>query len=130
MIGAAIYSILSGNVGVSALIGTRIYPDIAPQNVAYPFAVYSVNGTLPTDTKDGVSPLDVIDLGVVVYAESYDATQTIAKAIRTALDAKPAGTYSGVSLQSIRFAGQQSLQMNIDKRVYMVEQMYNIRVNG
>jgi hypothetical protein len=130
MIGAAIYTILSGNVGVSALIGTRIYPDIAPQNAAYPFAIYTVNGTDPTDTKDGVSPMDLVDLGIVVYSETYDSAQTIARAIRTALDAKAAGTYGGVSLQSIRFAGQRAAQMELDKHVYIVDSSYNIRVNG
>lgn len=130
MIGSAIYSILSGTIGVTSLINSRIYPDIAPQNAAYPFAIYMVDGTAPTLVKDGASPLDVVELTVTSFATTYDQAQAIAAAIRSALDVKPAGIYSGVSLQSIRFAGQQSLQMDIDKRVYMVEQMYNIRVNG
>ena len=104
MIGAAIYGILSGATGVTSLISTRIYPDIAPQNAAYPFVIYSIEGTDPSDTKDGASSLDVVEFTVTVFSESYDNMTSIASAVRTALDAKAPGTYSGITLQSILFA--------------------------
>ena len=35
-----LFEALGGYAGVSALIGTRIYPDVAPQGVARPFVVW------------------------------------------------------------------------------------------
>ena len=130
MVGAAIYDILSNDAGVGALISTRIYPDIAPQNVAYPFAIYTIDQADPSDTKDGAAPIYLLSFVVQIYSESYDMTNAIANAIRSALGAKTAGTYGGLSLQSIRFAGQQSTSMNVDRHIYIIEQTYNARFNG
>lgn len=130
MIGAAIYGILSGATGVTSLISTRIYPDIAPQNAAFPFAIYQIDEADPVDTKDGAAPIYLLSFSIQVYSESYDSANAIANAIRTTLGAKTAGTYGGLSIQSIRFAGQRSAKMNIERHVYIVEQMYNARFNG
>ena len=130
MIGAAIYSILSNHAALTAITATRIYPDIAPQNVAFPFCVYAIDGATPSDTKDGASPLNFVRFTVMSYSNSYDQAQSMANAVRGALGAKTAGTFGGVSLQSIRFADQQSGQMEIGQHVYLVEQTFNARVNG
>jgi hypothetical protein len=126
MTGKAIYDILSDTAGVTALVSTRIYPDIATQGAVYPFVVYSVEGTLPTDTKDGPSGLDVVQVAVMIYANTYTAAQDIAGAVRTALD-RTAGTFASVVVQSIKFDGQSSASMNLDKQVYIVEQTYSVR---
>lgn len=130
MVGAAIYDILSNDAGVGALISTRIYPDIAPQNVAYPFVIYTIDQADPSDTKDGAAPIYLLSFSVQIYSESYDTTNAIANAIRSALGSKTAGTYGGLSIQSIRFAGQQSTSMNVDRHIYIIEQTYNARFNG
>jgi len=126
MTGKAIYDILSDAAGVTALVSTRIYPDIATQGAVYPFVVYSVENTLPSDTKDGVSGLDVVQLAVMIYANTYTSAQDIAGAVRTALD-RTSGTFAGVEVQSIKFDGQSSASMNLDKQVYIVEQTYSVR---
>lgn len=36
----AMYESLGGFAGISALVGARVYPDIAPQDVARPFVVW------------------------------------------------------------------------------------------
>lgn len=129
MVGAAIYDLLSNDAGVSALVSSRIYPDIAPQNVAYPFIVYTHDGLNPSLSKDGNSNMDRVEVSLVVYAESYDTSQAIATASRAVLD-WASGTYGGVSIQRARLANQQSMRMDIDKHIYIVEQVYEIRVNG
>ena len=129
MIGAAIYGILSTANGVTSICSTRIYPDVAPQNAAYPFAIYTIEGADPSDTKDGVSKLDAVTFTVMSLADSYDTANNLAAAIRTALDAKAPGTYSGIILQSIRFSDQRSGTVNVDKHIYIVEQRYNTRVS-
>lgn len=126
MTGKAIYYLLSNAAPVTALVSTRIYPDIATADAAYPFVVYSVENTLPSDTKDGVSGLDVVQIAVMIYANTYTAAQDIAGAVRTALD-RVSGTYSGIEVQSIKFDGQSSASMNLEKQVYIVEQTYSVR---
>lgn len=126
MTGKAIYSILSNAAPVTALVSTRIYPDIATVDAVYPFVVYSVENTLPTDTKDGPSGLDVVQVAVMIYANTYTSAQDIAGAVRTALD-RTAGTFGGVEVQSIKFDGQSSASMNLNKQVYIVEQTYSVR---
>ncbi len=38
--GKAIYSILTSNSAVNALVSGRVYPQIAAQGAAFPFVVY------------------------------------------------------------------------------------------
>lgn len=129
MIGAAIYGILSTANGVTSICSTRIYPDVAPQNAAYPFAIYTIEGNDPSDTKDGASKLDVVTFTVMSLADNYDTANSLASQVRSALDAKAAGTYSGIALQSIRFSDQRSGSVDVDKQIFIVEQEYNARVS-
>ena len=46
-IGKAIYNILSTNSDVSTLVGTRIFPNVAPHTTTFPFIIYDVNGVQP-----------------------------------------------------------------------------------
>ena len=76
-IGKAIYSILSINPNISGLVGTRIFPNVAPQTTTLPFIIYDVTGVQPNDTKDGAS--------------------------RVAMDRIPEGTYGSEQIQSSQF---------------------------
>ena len=102
LVGIAIYSILRDNAPVGALIGNRIYPNVATRRAEFPFAVYQVTGDEPTDTKDGVSPLDENAISVMCFSKTYEEASDIADAVRTALD-RVNGTYSGVVVQGIQF---------------------------
>lgn len=126
MTGKAIYALLYANADILAAVGTRIFPDMATQDAAYPFIVYTIDDTDPSDTKDGVSGLDTVTARVTTYATKYTDAVDIAEDARTALDRKT-GTYGTVPIQSIRFQSQASAAMNWDKHVYIIEQMYAIR---
>jgi hypothetical protein len=65
MTGKAIYALLTASTDVTDLVGTRIFPDMATQKAAYPFVVYSVEATEPSDTKDGVSGLDIVEVSIM-----------------------------------------------------------------
>jgi|LakMenEpi03Aug12_release.lakeMendotaPanAssembly.Ray.scaffolds.fasta_scaffold1438389_2 hypothetical protein len=128
MIGKAIYGKLSATTAVTAITSTRIYPDMATQDATYPFIVYSVADTAPTDIKDGVSPLDIVSVGLMIYADSYAVAIDLAEKVRTALD-RMSGTYDGVNVQSCKFNGQSSGSMHLDKHIFIVEQEYQFRQN-
>lgn len=100
--GKAIYSILAENSGVSTVVGTRIYPQIAEQGAAFPFIVYVLRDIEPSDTKSGASTLDEIRYDIIAAAETYAALASLTERIRLALD-RFSGTVSGIVVDSIQF---------------------------
>tara|TARA_R110000737_G_scaffold205578_2_gene224162 strand:- start:9890 stop:11038 length:1149 start_codon:yes stop_codon:yes gene_type:complete len=106
--GLVIYNILSGDADVSALVGTRIFPNVAKNKTQFPFIIYDVENEAPTDDKDGVSTLDVDGVMVSVYSKTYVEASDLARKIRTALD-RVRGTFGGVVVQSIQYSGYNDL---------------------
>ena len=100
--GKAIYTILTEDAGVSAVVGTRVYPQVAAQEAAFPFVVYVLQDNTPSDTKSGVSTLDEIRYDIVAAAETYTALSSLTERIRLALD-RYSGTVSGIVVDSIQF---------------------------
>ena len=117
MIGKLIYSRLSTDGSITAYIGTKIYPDITPQNVQYPFVVYTITNSLPVDYKDGQSNLEEITLQIDVYTQSYDDTQDLSNLIRNRLD-RFTGTVEGVEVQTIKYVSSDSQVFNAELSVY------------
>lgn len=117
MIGKLIYSRLSTDGSITAYVGTKIYPDITPQNVQYPFVVYTILNSLPVDFKDGQSNLEEITLQIDVYTQSYDDTQDLANLIRNRLD-RFTGTVEGIDVQTIKYMSSDSQVFNAELSVY------------
>ena len=117
MIGKLIYSRLSTDGSITAYIGTKIYPDITPQNVQYPFVVYTIVNSLPVDFKDGQSNLEEITLQIDVYTQSYDDTQDLANLIRNRLD-RFTGIVEGIDVQTIKYMSSDSQVFNAELSVY------------
>ena len=124
--GKAIYSILTSDSDVSAIVGTRVYPQIAAQGAAFPFVVYVLQDTSPSDTKSGVSTLDEVRYDIVVASETYAEVSDLTNKIRTALD-RYTGTVAGVVIDSIQF-----IDLDADNdpgtETYVTSSEYIIRV--
>ena len=103
-IGLAIYNILTSDTNVTSLVSTRIYPNVAKQSSAFPFIVYQTTSTEPTNTKDGVSPLDIISLEVLCFSETYTQAVDLAVKVRNALD-RNTGTHNTIITQGLSFTG-------------------------
>lgn len=100
--GKAVYGILSANSGVTDLVGTRIFPEIAEQEAATPFIVYQLLSVDPEDTHDGPSKLDEVRFEFLCYADTYDTAADVGVKVRAALD-RVSGTYNGVNVESVQF---------------------------
>lgn len=100
--GKAIYSLLTSDAAVNALVNGRVYPQIAAQGASFPFAVYLLTDIDPSDTKSGVSTLDEVRYDIVVAAQTYAAAADLTEKIRTVLD-RYSGTVAGVVIDSIQF---------------------------
>ena len=117
MIGKVIYGTLTTDAAVTGICGLNIFPDIAPQNVQYPFMVYTIINSLPVDFKDGQSNLEEITLQIDVYTNNYETTQTLANNVRNRLD-RFVGTVNGISVQTIKYISSDSQVYNADLNVY------------
>jgi hypothetical protein len=117
MIGKVIYGRLSTDVAVTGFCGLRIYPDIAPQNVEYPFIVYTIINSTPVDYKDGQSNLEEISVQLDVYTNNYETTQTLSNNVRNRLD-RFTGTLNSVNIQTIKYMSSDSQVYNADLNVY------------
>ena len=117
MIGKVIYGRLTTDAAVTGICGLNIFPDIAPQNVQYPFVVYTIVNSLPVDFKDGQSNLEEITLQIDVYTQSYDDTQDLSNLIRNRLD-RFTGTAEGIDVQTIKYMSSDSQVFNAELSVY------------
>ena len=126
-VGLAIYNILSNATAVTAYVSTRIYPNVAPKTTPFPFIVYDVDGDIPTDTKDGAATVDVNDVMVSCYADTYSQACSLADVIRTALD-RQSGTFAGVEVQTIVYTGYNDIfDDNHEMGIYRKAIDFNIR---
>jgi hypothetical protein len=117
MIGKVIYGRLTTDAAVTGICGLNIFPDIAPQNVQYPFMVYTIINSLPVDFKDGQSNLEEITLQIDVYTNNYETTQTLANNVRNRLD-RFVGTVNGIAVQTLKYMSSDSQVYNADLNVY------------
>jgi hypothetical protein len=117
MIGKVIYGRLTTDAAVTGICGLNIFPDIAPQNVQYPFMVYTIINSLPVDFKDGQSNLEEITLQIDVYTNNYETTQTLVNNVRNRLD-RFVGTVNGIAVQTLKYMSSDSQVYNADLNVY------------
>ena len=82
----ALYTILSSDAGVSALVGARIYPVVIPQDVSLPAVAYQRISAARVYSHDGPSCLARPRFQFSCTAESYGAARAVVNAVRTALD--------------------------------------------
>lgn len=125
--GKAIYSILSTDTDVNALVSGRIYPQIGKQGADIPFIVYVMEDVEPSDTKSGVSLLDEVSYDIVCVGKTYAEVADLTEKVRTALDRKTAGTYAGVELDSIQFVDIDS-EIDVENELHLTSTEYILRV--
>lgn len=92
MLQSDIFTHLSGDAAVSAIVGTRIYPNILPppptgSTIALPAVRYQVifDSGVHTLTRDAVTLYKMI-LQIDCYAASNQAAHQLKEAVRAALD--------------------------------------------
>ena len=83
---SALYSYLSTKASITALVSTRIYPEVAPDSAAYPFITYNIFGESHDHAMQGATGLTNPTLQLDVWADTIADRVTISEAIRNALD--------------------------------------------
>lgn len=79
--GEIIYSVLAADGNIAAAVGTRIYPDAAPQSAPMPYIVYESPDEQFVESHDGASGLTNPKWTIEVFAatrrESWDVSEYV-----------------------------------------------------
>lgn len=78
-LGAAIIAQLAADPDVVALVGERMFPNVAPQGTAMPALVYNVISTVPESSLDGAAAdrLNTIRLQIDCYSKTYEQAHAL-----------------------------------------------------
>lgn len=80
----AVRDALLADSAVTSLVGSHIYPSVAPQGVARPFIVLTLVSTIPHHTHTGL-PADLLEQARV-QARCYGPEYAAVHAVSTAVD--------------------------------------------
>lgn len=84
-----LYGYLAGNVGLTALVGTRIYPNEAPNDPAVPFVIYYEFATPREQLMSNAVGVSKPRIQYSVYADTYTDALAVVDALRAAMVALP-----------------------------------------
>jgi len=126
IVGKAIYNILSNATLVTNLVGTKIFPEIAPPDINPPYIVYSVVSNQPTELKENGNQLDTASVEIYSFETSYVKAVDLGVLVRTYLDRKR-GSFGGVLIQSVEYTNEQ-MDVNEKRDIWASIQDYSIRI--
>lgn len=123
----ALYSKVTGDSGISALMGNRFYPLRLPQNkngLVLPAGVYRVLNPRRTLAHDGPVDFERVRVQIDIYAETYQNLKTIAEAFKSALNGF-SGTVGTTEIHIIEFSNEIDFWADLTES-YRVTQDYMI----
>ena len=82
-----IYATLTGDPTVSGLVGTRVYPFTAPQDVTLPYVTYFRAGGTLENGFSGYLGTERPRIQIDCWAATYAGAKALALAVRGAMDA-------------------------------------------
>lgn len=81
-----LYTRLSNDTGLTALVDTRIYPLVAPANTTRPYCCYMVVSQPHQYSHSGFSGLSQVRTQVSCYADNHGSAKSVADAVIAALE--------------------------------------------
>ena len=85
MILQEIYSVITESQDVIDIMGDRLFPMRLPEGAELPASVFQVITTVPVNSLDGDSNLDLIRLQIKAWANTYTDAQSLYLVIRDAV---------------------------------------------
>jgi hypothetical protein len=114
--GDLIYSRLSANGTISALVSTRISPQWVQENSALPYISYNMIAGVGIMVKNEDTFQDKELWQINVFDTNYDQAKTLAAAVRADLEGY-SGTTASVEVKNIVYEGSSE---NSEGRVFQV----------
>lgn len=129
---AFLYARLTSQASVSSLIGSRVFPLIAPTGTPLPLVVYQRTAVNRPQSLAGNVGNPVVTLQLTTYGTSYTSVKSIARAVRLAVDGWT-GTTAGVTIQRTTLQTEaDGVDMPADDQMlpyYSVVQTFDFRIN-
>lgn len=100
-LGKGIYSILTGDAAVAAIVGTKVGPEQAAAAWDLPYAVYTVPSQTDIQHIKGRALSARAIVQVDAYTSTYSLTDSLIQAIRSALAFFTGTPVTGISIQGI-----------------------------
>jgi hypothetical protein len=89
---------LAQNTAVTALVGTKVFPVVAPAEATYPFVTWRRVQVLRQQTLANPMGVPKVTLDYSIYGATYDQARQVADAMRLVLDGY-AGTVDNTVVQ-------------------------------
>ena len=104
----AIHGLVTGDAGVSAIIGDGLYPVMLPQGAPLPAIVYSLSDAPQQTTVDGPLGLTDARYQFSCWAKTHAAVVELSEALVSLLDFY-SGTVEGVVIQGTQIMGRRDV---------------------
>lgn len=100
---SSLYEYWTAQSGITSVVSTRIYPDVAPTSAVLPYAVFQVISEARQPHMTAASGLIARRVQVACYGATPDSATTAAEAFRAEMDGfKTAGMGTGGNVTQIR----------------------------
>lgn len=100
-LGAALYTILTGNTAVMNIVGNKIYPIVIPENTLLPCIVYERSSTVEY-SRDGAIYFDN-SVDITILSTNYTEVINISTAVYNALNMY-FGQVQGINISDSRLS--------------------------
>lgn len=89
---AAVFAALTGAPALTALVASRVFPDVLPQEVEMPALRVTVISDVPESSLNGAQASALANARVQVdaYAKTREQSREVAEAVKAAMDLKSA----------------------------------------
>jgi hypothetical protein len=84
----ALYSILTNDAGISAIVGDKVYPSAAPTSALCPFIVYTIISDVSTKTMGGATNLTKYMVQISCFSFDSITNTALVSALKSCLDVK------------------------------------------
>ena len=129
---AFLFQRLTSQTNVSSLIGSRVFPLIAPQGTPLPLVVYQRTSVERPQSLAGNVGNPVVTLQLTTYGTSYTNVKQIARFVRFAVDGWT-GTTAGVTIQRTTLVSEaDGVDLPADDQMlpyYSVQQSFEFRID-
>lgn len=125
---SGLVTILLNTTAVTDLVGTKIFPVVAEQEIKRPYVTLRRTGVSPTIVKNEVSGKDEVNVNIAAYAATYKECIDILAAIRTAIDNyKGVPATSTINFLNVWYVVSEDL-FDKDDETYIVVDTYAARI--
>jgi hypothetical protein len=112
-----IYTLLTTDADVSSIVGTKVFPVVAPQDTDVPYITWDIINVDPHGTKSGASDLDKYLIQFDVVESNYTRVSDLSIKLREAIDRYPVqATIAGVLIDGVDYSNETDIydeEMNL-----------------